>query len=222
MIVSPASLKWWLVLRTEAMNETTGLDPTAEGRHRTQQATSLERLSEPLRLLAVALQSVDAAKDLFPNYRLTRLVGARLDLDMDDIAEISTILGEDVMWEESGVLRPFEHHLRHVIGDYGLWPLFSDDRFTPGHHAIRPTGYDFYLDQVVPAEMEKWRAIYRAMSDERQMLAASIIWLYRGGKDNVWLRRVACTWHAADAVAHMKTSGVLRDWARLYGLYPGW
>jgi hypothetical protein len=35
------------------------------------------------------------------------------------------------------------------------------------------------------------RADYRAMTAAQQMLAASIIWLYRGGKDNRWLRRGA-------------------------------
>jgi hypothetical protein len=60
------------------------------------------------------------------------------------------------------------------------------------------------------------------MMDERQMLAASIIWLYRAAKDNVWLRRVPCTWHAGEAIACMKAAGVLGGWARHFALYPGW
>jgi hypothetical protein len=70
--------------------------------------------------------------------------------------------------------------------------------------------------------MAQWRANFREMSDERQMIAASIVWLYRAGKDNVWLRRVPCTWHAADAIKCMSATNVLTDWARLYALYPGW
>ena len=54
------------------------------------------------------------------------------------------------------------------------------------------------------------------------MMAASIIWLYRAGKDNVWLRRVPCTWHAADAIDRLNAAGAFGDWARLYALYPGW
>lgn len=70
--------------------------------------------------------------------------------------------------------------------------------------------------------MEQWRADYRHMPEERQMMAASIVWLYRAGKDNVWLRRVPCTWHAADAIVCLEAVGAFEDWARLYALYPGW
>ncbi len=66
------------------------------------------------------------------------------------------------------------------------------------------------------------RADYRAMTAAQQMLAASIIWLYRGGKDNRWLRRVPCTWHAADAIDEMRRRDALADWGRLIPLYPGW
>jgi len=38
------------------------------------------------------------------------------------------------------------------------------------------------------------------MHSVQQMFAASIIWLYRGGKDRVWLRRVPCTWSATEAL----------------------
>jgi uncharacterized protein YyaL (SSP411 family) len=76
---------------------------------------------------------------------------------------------------------------------YRLEQLFDDDGPTPYHQAIRSAGYDFAQDMAIPREMERWRANYRAMSEDRQMLAASIVWLFRAGKDSVWLRRVPCT-----------------------------
>jgi hypothetical protein len=88
-----------------------------------------------------------------------------------------------------------------VISCYGLESLFSYDGPGTYHHAIRPTSYDFHYDAVIPAGTEQWRADYRAMSDERQMLAASTIWLYRAGKDSCWLRRVP---------------------PQLFALYPDW
>ena len=109
-----------------------------------------------------------------------------------------------------------------MISCYGLESLFSYDGPGTYHHAIRPTSYDFHYDAVIPAGTEQWRADYRAMSDERQMLAASTIRLYRAGKDSCWLRRVPCTWHAADAIGRMQSTGVLADWAQLFALYPGW
>ncbi|PZP54082.1 MAG: hypothetical protein DI595_01195 [Agrobacterium fabrum] len=179
-------------------------------------------LPEALEVIKCALSSCEKARADFPGYRLTRLVGARIELDQSDMDRLSNIIGIDLLSPIEGVLRPFDHHLRQIIDRYGLEALFADDGHAPYHHAIRPTGYDFHRDEVHPTGMERWRADYRAMSDVKQMMAASIIWLYRAGKDNVWLRRVPCTWHAADAIACLRESGALEDWARLYALYPGW
>jgi len=181
-----------------------------------------EILAEPLEVIRLSLDAVGAARERFPGYRLTRLVSTRLELDDADMAHLSRILGVDLLRPVAGALRPFDHHLRHMIDRYDLGALFSDDGYAPYHHAIRPTGYDFHRDEVHPTGMEQWRADYRAMPDVRQMIAASIVWLYRAGKDNVWLRRVPCTWHAADAVATLNAADALDDWARLYALYPGW
>lgn len=179
-------------------------------------------LTEPLEVIRLSLESADVARERFPGYRLTRLVSACLELDDADMAHLSHILGVDLMGPVAGERRPFDHQLRHVIGKYELGALFSDDGYAPYHHAIRPTGYDFHRDEVHPTGMEQWRADFRAMPDVRQMIAASIVWLYRAGKDNVWLRRVPCTWHAADAIVAMNDARALADWSRLYALYPGW
>ena len=181
-----------------------------------------DRLPEPLRVIALALQSTARAKRQFPDYRLTRLIGARLELDDTDIAQLAIMFGGSLLQSVRATPRPFDHHLRFVIDHYELEALFRDDGHAPYHHAIRPTGYDFHRDQVIPTGMEQWRADYRSMPDDRQMMAASIIWFYRAGKDNVWLRRVPCTWHAADALACMKHASTLEDWVRLFALYPGW
>lgn len=179
-------------------------------------------LSEPLDVIRLSFASVDAARDRFPGYRLARLVAARPELDEDDIERLSDMLGIDLLQPMAGVARPFDRHLRDVITLYALGALFRDDGHAPYHHAIRPTGYDYHRDDVDPSGMALWRADYRAMPEVRQMMAASIVWLYRAGKDNVWLRRVPCTWHAAEAIACLRGSGALQDWARLYALYPGW
>lgn len=181
-----------------------------------------ESLPEALEVLQLSLRSPLDAKARYPNYRLTQLVSSRLDLDDTDLARLSNILRLDLLHAVPDVLEPFNDHLRLMIVRYGLETLFVDDRQTPYHHAIRPTGYDFDRDEIIPTGMEKWRADYRALPEERQMLAASIVWLYRAGKDNAWLRRVPCTWHATDGVMRMRATKVLEDWARLFALYPGW
>jgi hypothetical protein len=181
-----------------------------------------EGVAKPLEVIRLALISAGAAREQFPGYRLTRLVEARLELNEIDMIWLSDILGYDLLRSVEGALRPFDYHLRNVIDSCDLGALFTDDGYAPYHHAIRPAGYDFDRDEVIPTGMEKWRADYRALPDSKQMMAASIVWLYRAGKDNVWLRRVPCTWHAADALACLRDADALEDWARLYALYPGW
>ena len=70
--------------------------------------------------------------------------------------------------------------------------------------------------------MAEWRRAYKALAPVRQMMVATIICLYRGEADKLWLSRLPSAWHAADAVAVLKDEGALRDWGRLIALYPGW
>jgi hypothetical protein len=173
-------------------------------------------------LLRMALASPEEAYDRFPDYRLTRLVAARFDMNDAEALAFARLAGHTEHDDLKIGPRAFGDHLRWVIIHFGLARLFADDGPRLHHHAIRPKGYDYYAGQVDAVAMERWRAHYRGMRAERQMLAASIVWLYRGGKDNRWLRRVPCTWHAAGAVAVMQQHGVLSAWGTLIRLYPGW
>src|ERR1700722_15053086 len=58
----------------------------------------------------------------------------------------------------------------------------------------------FPVDAMHSKDLESRRADYRSMHFVQQIFTASIIWLCRGGKDNVWLGRVPCTWLAAEAL----------------------
>jgi hypothetical protein len=172
-------------------------------------------------LLFLAPSDPVGAKELFPDYRLTRLVLTRFDMDDVD-ATVFIDLTEATAPRSVLGGTPFNDHLRTSIDHFGLTDLFCDEGPGRHHQAIRPTGYDYYVEALDAAAMEKWRADYRAMSSAQQMFAATIIWLYRGGKDNRWLRRVPCTWHAVDAVGEMQRSDILADWGILVSLYPGW
>ena len=54
------------------------------------------------------------------------------------------------------------------------------------------------------------------------MLAATIVWLYQHGADSTWLRRVPCTWSAAEALHYLRDAGCLPQWQRLVATCPGW
>lgn len=120
-------------------------------------------LSEPLQLITLALNDGEAAKKHFPDYRLTRLVVARFDLDERDLMQFSSVVGDKGLRPAADVPRPFNYHLRNVIARHGLDALFSGDGPGLYHHAIRPTGYDFIRDEVIPRDMERWRADYASL-----------------------------------------------------------
>jgi hypothetical protein len=174
------------------------------------------------RFLMLARIDAHRAKEEYPSHRLLVVVAARLEMD-DGEATIFTELGAQVPQQPLRVGDiVFDRHLHSVINGFELGSLFCDDGPGRHHHAIRPAGYDYVADAVDPALMERWRADYRAMTSAQQMLAATIIWLYRGGRDNVWMRRVPMTWHAADAIFEMRQCDALADWGTLIALYPGW
>jgi hypothetical protein len=154
--------------------------------------------------------------------RLQQLVSSRLVMNEAEIRAIGDLAGIQLSAAGGNPDIFFDSHLREAIGRHGLGALFSYDGPGRHHHAVRPTGYDYDRQAVEPEGMKIWRAEYRALRPEVQMLTASIIWLYRGRKDNTWLRRVPCTWSAGDAIARMRAEGTLADWVALLVLYPGW
>jgi hypothetical protein len=85
----------------------------------------------------------------------------------------------------------------------------SRTRQAYAHHATWPRGCDFSVDAVHSKDMESRRADYQSMHSVQQILTASIIWPCRGGKANVWLGRVPCTWPAAEALQILHESGAL-------------
>jgi hypothetical protein len=152
--------------------------------------------------------------------RLSTLVASRFDMDDDEAHRFALACGNTVAATAGPA--SFDRHLRDVIRRYWLTNLFQDVGSGRHHQAIKPTGYDHGADGVIPEGMAQWRAIYRALPEPHQMMAATIIWLYRGGRDMVWLRRVAVAWPAAYAVAVLHEDGALADWGLLIALYPGW
>ena len=200
----------------------TAVEPTGEAVVASGKKVSCSAGDDAVRtLLFLALSDPVGAKELFPDYRLTRLVLTRFDMDDVDATAFIDLTEATAPRSVLGGT-PFNDHLRTSIDHFGLTDLFCDEGPGRHHQAIRPTGYDYYVEAVDAAAMEKWRADYRAMSSAQQMFAATIIWLYRGGKDNRWLRRVPSTWHAVDAIDEMRGRDALADWGCLISLYPGW
>jgi hypothetical protein len=71
-----------------------GLDAISSRIDRPDAEVTSRDLTEPLALIELALHSPKAARRRFPNYRLTRLVASRLELDDADINRLAVILAE--------------------------------------------------------------------------------------------------------------------------------
>jgi hypothetical protein len=116
----------------------------------------------------------------------------------------------------------FCHQLRATIATFRLGLLFAWDGEGEHHRTMIPRGYHRETGAIIEAEMMQWRADYRSLAPERQMLAATVVWLYQQGADSTWLRRVPCTWGAAEALHYLRDAGCLPQWQRLVTTCPGW
>lgn len=152
--------------------------------------------------------------------RLSKLVTTCLELDADEVDAIAGMVGDPDVSHRSPAA--FSSVLKQAIRSHRLDHLFCNAESGEHHRGITPSAYNERTGEIYPEAMARWRADFRAMAPERQMLAATIIWLYQSGPDSTWLRRVPCTWRATEALLYMRDAGCLSVWLRLIGSYPGW
>src|SRR5262249_57109774 len=92
----------------------------------------------------------------------------------------------------------FAAHLLDVISRYQLDAFcLRDPSQSINGIDVRPRGFDYRTSQVDAPAMAEWRRAYKALPLSRQMMVATIIWLYRGEQDKTWLVRLPSTWHPA-------------------------
>lgn len=180
----------------------------------------------PVALVAFALASPTFARGRFVKTRLVDLITKRPSMDGPEAIALGAVCGVDVsadMWPRSPA-PAFREQLQRVIYRHGLDALFSRNPRRPACNEIdwRPRGIDLQTDEIIATEMQAWRRNFRALPRDRQMMAATVLWLYCGGEPaKVWMRGLP-SWHAADAVDTLRAAGRLRDWGKLVALYPGW
>jgi len=181
----------------------------------------IHHTSVPVAVVAMAVASPTFARGRFPTLRLVNVVTKVPAMDRREMRALATVCGSNI--DGSSRASAFAAHLLDVIARYEFDAFFTrvPDRAVNGID-VRPRGVDYRTDEVDAAAMAEWRRAYKALPPVRQMMVATIIWLYRGEPDKTWLARLPSTWHAADAVAALVEAGALRDWGRFIALYPGW
>jgi hypothetical protein len=181
----------------------------------------------PIALVGYALVSPAFARGRFPEFSFIDLIRKRPSMDETEVialAEVCRIAVQPPFWSNPG---PFSDHLWDVIDRYALWPFFVrvDRHFgAGGHYAMRPRGFDWSLpDQPeLVGALAQWRKDYKGIPPAMQLMVATILQLYLQDEDRVWMVRVPKKWHAAEGIEILEHAGFLRDWAKLYVLYPGW
>lgn len=116
----------------------------------------------------------------------------------------------------------FYEALQLCIRELQLFKLFTNSEQGEFHRSLCPAAYNERTGEHYPQEMAQWRADFRSMRPDQQMVAATIVWIYRGGSDSIWLRRVPCTWKASEALHYMRDAGCIGMWLQLITKYPGW
>ncbi|SIO47879.1 hypothetical protein SAMN05443247_06012 [Bradyrhizobium erythrophlei] len=176
----------------------------------------------PAAVTAFATISPAFARGRFPDLSLADVVLKRNDMDYCEAAALAAVCGQRISpWRDAA---QFIVHLHKVIDRYDLNSFYGHYPEHPANFGndIRPHGVDWDSHEVNDDAIRVWRDAYKRLSPARQMIVATIMWLYVGSNNCFWLKHLPNKWHAADAIKLMKSAGVLGDWATLVALYPGW
>jgi hypothetical protein len=176
--------------------------------------------TEPVAAVAFALVSPAFSRGRFPSMRLVDLVTRVPYLDGSGAVALAALVNVEIPSYRSAHL--FVEHLHNFIDRYELEAFFVTGQQPIQGIDVRPRGVDWRTEKADPAAMAAWRRAYKNLSPNRQMLVATVIWLYRGRRDKTWMQRLPCSWHSADSIVVLKDAGSLRDWCKLVALYPGW
>jgi hypothetical protein len=189
-----------------------------------QENAYIHHTAVPVAVTAVATISPIYARGRFPDTRLADVVLKRPHMDRGEAAALAAICGERIPELPDPDARGFVAHLLDVVDRHSLGGFYG--RY-PGHPAcygidVRPHGIDWRTREADDGRLRAWRRAYGKLEPAKQMMVATIMWLYMGREECGWLRHLTRGWHAADAVATMKAAGTLGDWGKLVALYQGW
>lgn len=181
----------------------------------------------PVALVGYALTAPDLAHEYFPKYTFVQLLQGVSRLDSVECESLAALCGvkEERNWNQRHP-KEFGRQLWHVIDRYDLHAFFQRVEKPYGdageHFYMRPRGFAWPAHDEIPADLKQWQKDYRAASPLRQVMAATVVYLYNDMAHKYWMVRVKKDWHPADAVEILRAECALEDWGRLYTLYSGW
>lgn len=193
----------------------------------------LRRHKAAVAAVALALAEPMFSRGRFPKLTLVDAVAYRPGMDETLLQTLAAVCGVESLPAGYRYQVPFGEHAWDVVERYELDALFLEaPSFSPrpSHLALRPRGFDWGSParNEIPGALTQWRRLYRTLPRARQVMAATLMTLYRGEADRIWLKPMDKSLLVADAICALRDcdtqpEGIaLRDWGRLVALYPGW
>ena len=177
----------------------------------------------PVAVTGYALVSPAFARGRFPKFSFLDIAAKRPSMDETEAQALAAICGAQATPPFWSNRPPFRAHLFDMIDRYDLEAFFVPDEEKGDRQLVRPGGFNYGGDwEANKAALTKWRADYRKLSPERQLMVAAIVRLYNSNEEHWLVGRVPKNWHAAEGITILQSAGALADWARLVALYPGW
>jgi hypothetical protein len=174
--------------------------------------------------LAVAAPGLVERRADMQRLRLVDIVLKRSLMDITEIELLALACGLDmsISADRSADQQRFIDHLEEMVRVFSLSAFFQHGREACSGITLKPAAFDDVSGAVNAVEMKRWRAGFRKLTPEQQMVCATIVWLYRMEEDKTWLSRLPVRWSALHAINALREAGRLADWGKLVALYPGW
>lgn len=184
--------------------------------------------------MSVAVAAYAAINPIFaagriPNYALVDLIIKIPCMDAAEYTALAIICGAEPPLFHSAAQRGeiFGETAWKIVNDYGLESCFTQVRpygDEGRHYTMRPQGFDYDHSEPIPELLKAMRKAYRSMEPVQQIMVLTLLHLYRGERDKVFLiggcpTKIA----AAEALKILRQDGeALRIWAHLVSHYAGW
>ncbi len=163
------------------------------------------------------------------NYALVDLVHKISCMDAIESTALAIVCGAEPPIFPSAAQRGeiFGETAWHIVNDYGLEHCFKQVRRYGDegrHYTMRPQGFDYDHSEPIPELLKAMRKVYRSMRPVQQIMVLTLLHLYLGERDKIFLIGGCPTKiSAVDALTALRRdSEALKIWAYLVSHYAGW
>lgn len=199
--------------------------------------TDMERASSgyihhsriPVAVAAYAAIDPIFAAGRIPNYELVELIIKIPCMDATEYTALAIICGAEPPLFPSAAQRGeiFGETAWKIVNDYGLESCFT--QVSPygdegRHYTMRPKAFDYDQSEPIPERLEAMRKSYRFMEPVQQIMVLTLLHLYLGERDKIFLIGGCPTKiSAVEALKTLRQDRVaLKIWAHLVSHYAGW